>query len=137
MRDLEKDAEKANKSVQEAIDGMLESSDSFIQSRGASNLRSVNRYARLTDQQAQFLSAAPAWRPLVMLRSMDQKIANDAFQAYEPAIPLTVSGLFWGLIGALVGWVLVLLGRIPRMVRKEDPALPVGTDLKAPSITQE
>ncbi|MEL6967353.1 MAG: DUF2937 family protein [Pseudomonadota bacterium] len=137
VRDLEKDASAVNKSRQEAIDGMLESTDTYIKARGESMLRTVNRYERLTDQQIQLMTSAPAWRPLVVFRSMDQKIANDAYGAFEPAVPLTVSGLFWGLIGGFCGWVLVALGRLPRRVRKDDTPQPSGTDIAAPQIIQE
>lgn len=137
VADLDRDAAAVSTSRSAALEGMVASSDPFTRSRGESMKSTVKRYENLANQQAALQTSAPVWRPLVVFQSMDQKIANDAYTEFEPAIPLTVSGVFWGLAGALSAWALLLLGKFPRRLRKTDPSAPTGTDLAAPRIAQE
>ncbi|MEO0545960.1 MAG: DUF2937 family protein [Pseudomonadota bacterium] len=137
VADLDRDAAAVATSRTQALEQMTQSSDPFTKSRGESMTNTVARFESLTQQQADLRISAPVWRPLVVFQSMDTKIASDAYSAYEPAVPLTVSGVFWGLAGAFMGWLLLLMGRLPSKMRKDEPNAPTGTDLKAPQIAQE
>ncbi|MEM1037987.1 MAG: DUF2937 family protein [Pseudomonadota bacterium] len=137
VADLDRDAAAVAISRAQALQQMSQSSDPFTRSRGESMTNTVTRFEALTQQQAQLRVSAPVWRPLVVFQSMDTKITSDAYSAFEPAVPLTVSGVFWGLAGALLGLLMLLMGRLLGKMRKKEPNAPTGTDLKAPQIAQE
>ena len=70
----------------------------------------VARYDSL-DAQLRALNAASDWeRPVLLARNFDRQIAESAYEAYEPAVPVSAAGgafalagfaLFWG-VGAFI-----------------------------------
>ncbi|MEO1397992.1 MAG: DUF2937 family protein [Pseudomonadota bacterium] len=137
VNDLERDAAAVSSSRATALEGMVRSSDPFTKARGESMTKTVARFESLTAQQGQLKTSAPVWRPLVVFKSLDQKIANDAYAEFEPAVPLTVSGLLWGIAGGLMGWLLLVIGGVHRRSRNKQSNPATGTDLNAPPIAQE
>jgi len=82
----------------------------------------------------------PLMRPWIMVENADPKIVSEAWQDFEPAIPLTTPGLIWAIIGALLlggpGWLLASLVGRGRASISSDFQIPkaVRSNLSAPRI---
>lgn len=140
---FDKDAESSNLSREEAIRELRRSNNRFSRDRGTSMASTLERYDGLTSQQNAMERAGPLLRPIQVLRSPDTKIVSDAWEKFEPAVPITPAGMIWGVIGALLGggfagWLGRLFGR-GNGRQKEDWPLPkpVRTNLAAPRIDRE
>jgi hypothetical protein len=57
------------------------------------------RVETLADAQAAILGASPLTRPFVFLRHVDSEIAHATWSIYQPAVPTTVEGLLYALLG--------------------------------------
>lgn len=58
-------------------------------------------------------SASASARPFIFLRELDPEIAMAALRAFEPAVPLSMAGLIYGVAGIVVGWLLYELLKTP------------------------
>ncbi|MEM9810703.1 MAG: DUF2937 family protein [Pseudomonadota bacterium] len=80
----------------------------------------VVRYENL-DGQLRALNAASDWeRPVLLARNFDRQIAESAYDAYEPAVPVSLAGgafalagfaLFWGVGAFIFGLIGSIFGR--------------------------
>lgn len=62
----------------------------------------------------QAISGASATiRPFVFLRELDVDIANATLNLFEPAVPLSLAGVAYGLVGMVAGWLLYELVKMP------------------------
>jgi HAMP domain-containing protein len=69
------------------------------------------------------MSADPLWRPLALLRDMDEAIAKAAFANFQPALPLDMASLISALAGMALGWLVYQLVTAPlRWLRPRRPA---------------
>ena len=57
------------------------------------------RVEHLETAQAAIHGASPLSRPFVFLRHVDTEIANATWSIYQPAVPTTVEGLLYALLG--------------------------------------
>ncbi|HYM32698.1 MAG TPA: DUF2937 family protein [Candidatus Cybelea sp.] len=92
-------------------------------------LRSVNdqaladRIARLGDAVTALETATALTRPLEFIRYLQPDAAWGTVKVFKPAIPATVEGLIYGLIGLLFGVLVANLLRLTfRRRRKSKPA---------------
>ena len=60
------------------------------------------RVAELEVAQQAMLQASPLSRPFVFLHHVDAEIANATWSIYQPAVPTTVEGLLYALLGMAV-----------------------------------
>jgi hypothetical protein len=58
-------------------------------------------------------SASASARPFIFLREFDPEIAMAALRTFEPAVPLSMAGLIYGVAGIVVGWLLYELLKAP------------------------
>jgi len=63
--------------------------------------RRIDELARAYDA---IMSADPLWRPVALLRDMDNAIARAAFANFQPALPLDMASLISALAGMVLGW---------------------------------
>lgn len=71
--------------------------------------RDINRLSFLEDALAR-LRGAPMLQRLMMAPAIaDRQIAARAWQDFAPAVPLTVAGLACAGLGAIFGWILILM----------------------------
>lgn len=110
VADFDRDADSVGQSRAEALDSMLQSTETFPRERGRSMKRTINRHEHLLDTQKALENAEPVSRPVIMLTSPDAKILEGTWMAFEPAVPLNVPGAVWGGFGALLA---SLLARLP------------------------
>ena len=57
--------------------------------------------------------ASASLRPLVFLREFDMDIAAATLRAFEPAVPLSITGLVYALVGIVAGWLFYELIKAP------------------------
>ena len=68
--------------------------------------------AQRTDSALRALSQADTWQQLpLFLRHLDPALARDAGSLFQPALPLTLAGVVYALVGAVAG-ALLLVGAI-------------------------
>ena len=102
VESFDADAKASEMSRSEALTVMSHSKDKLIQDRAVSMRKTLNRFTYLTNQKAQLDKAGALEAPLYVLQYPDQKLLTDAWQDYEPAVPLTSAGAAYGGLGALV-----------------------------------
>ena len=57
--------------------------------------------------------ASASVRPFVFVREFDIDIAMATLRAFEPAVPLSIAGLAYGLTGIVAGWLIYELIKAP------------------------
>ena len=125
IADFDADAARNGLSRQEAMRSYSESAARFFRDRGMSMQSAINRLQRLEIQRENLENLPHLARPLVVLRSPDRRIVSRAWSDFEPAVPVTFSGLAWGALGLIAGGGLAfVLGRLSRRIpgRRKAPA---------------
>lgn len=141
--DFDRDAAASSKSRKEALLGMRQSNDAFSRDRGISMQNTMERYENLRGQRLAMEQSGPLMRPVNVLSNPDAKIIRDTWTIFEPAIPLTLAGLLWGGIGALLlgalGWGVTRIGTRFENPEEHDYVQPraVRSNLSAPPIQYE
>ena len=88
----------------------------FLDKRRADMTRTIARSEKLTADLALLQTAGPFTRAYLAARITDQDIARAALEDYKPALPLTIDGVLFALIGFFVtGGVLSSLIGLCRM----------------------
>ena len=77
----------------------------FIERRRLDMERTFDRHAVLSEDLKLLKDAGPFTRAYNATRFRDGDVANAAWEAYEPAVPLNLTGAIFAGIGFLVGWV--------------------------------
>ena len=126
VADFDKDAAGSAMSRNEALSALVGSSEKFVHERGLSMERTVERFSRLKKQQQSIENANPFLRPLVVMKSPDTQIFLNAWEIFQPAIPLNSAGALYGGSGAFIAWLLArtgIAGVRKRRRRRSDVAL--------------
>jgi hypothetical protein len=109
------DEESAAKGLTEsnAISRLEANVDPLAQERGAAMAELVARYTKLKEAAGAFdnPNTFVKWKTLVT--TFDRRIASRAYEAYQPAVPTTQSGLVAGIIGFIIGGGLTHLFALP------------------------
>ena len=112
VEDFDADAARSNLARDQALDSYGRSAEPFLRDRGVSMTGVVRRYERLAEQKARLELARPVFRPLVVMRRPDDRVARGVWTDFEPAVPLNATGVVWAAIGAFavgaLAWVLAL-----------------------------
>lgn len=107
---------------EEGLERYDASTDQFLAERGMSMRGVVERYERLSEQLAQLRAAPPATRLVEVARYFDTDVGAAALEDFRPALPLTLEGLAYILVGFLGGfavlWVVVALLSAPFRQRR-------------------
>lgn len=88
---------------EEALKRLQANADPLAGKRAVAMRESIAREERLSRQLQSFADAGPMARIGVMMTDYDAGVAHRAWQAFEPAVPLTVEGLVSGAIGFILG----------------------------------
>ncbi len=92
-------AREAGLSLPEYIERTSINADAAVAKLGGVMKASVERVEELSAATAA-LSNASVWeRPFVFVRHADSEIARAAWAAFKPAVPTTVEGLIYALLG--------------------------------------
>jgi hypothetical protein len=102
LAQFEEIARQAGKNVHDLAAQYAASTDPSVVSMGKLVDDTDLRVSALGSAEAA-LREASAWeRPFVFLRHIDWEIARGTSSVYKPAVPTTVEGLLYGLIGVAV-----------------------------------
>ena len=110
IADFDKDAAERGLNREEGLIELGNSSEELPRARSISMRKAIDRYDSLVSQRDAIEASAPLLRPVHVLRYPDPQTLNGAWEIFEPAVPLTKGGFFWGGIGALL---FGLIGRVP------------------------
>lgn len=108
--DFDKNATSALLTREDALNKLQNSSEPFVQDRGNSMGKTIERFAKLEIQQSNMESANAYMQPLHVLQNSDLELVKGAWAIYQPAIPLNEEGAAYGGVGALLAMLLARLG---------------------------
>ncbi|MCB1455301.1 MAG: DUF2937 family protein [Nitratireductor sp.] len=111
VADFDADAGRSSMTRDEALSEMREAETPFVRDRGTSMTSTINRFTVLESQLGAIDNAPDLTRPLLVATAPDMQIAGDAWEAFEPALPLTLAGVIWGGAGFAAGLVAMWLTR--------------------------
>ncbi len=100
------DASSFGLTREEGLQRYRESPDSFLVERGVSMTAVFERYDNLSTQLAQMRAADPVTRLTSLARYFDDEVGRAALDDFEPAVPVTLVGLGYALVGLLIGYAL-------------------------------
>ncbi len=109
VEDFDQDADRSGMSRNKAVEQMIESQEKFPKDRGMSMQRTFTRFDSLTNQKLKMDRAHPVTRPLFILANPDLKVIDGAWEDYRPALPLTLAGVAYGVVGLLCFAIIVRL----------------------------
>ncbi len=101
------DTEAGDQSLtrEQGITRLKENTDPLAQGRGAALDDAVVRANRLSRQRDAFRTAGPLSQYAILLEDFDPGLARRTAGDYQPAAPLTLSGLMAAAVGFVLGWV--------------------------------
>ncbi len=108
------DAAANGQTVATALDIYQASDDAFLRDRGASMDVVLSREAFLARHYQRLTDSRGFGALYEFLRERDNDIARAALGLYQPAVPLTFTGLAHAALGFLLGFALVRLGGVSR-----------------------
>lgn len=111
--DFDADAAREGLNREQALARYETHPDTFIIGRGADMSATIVRYDRLSSHLATLQNAGPVERLSGLAQYYDPEISARAFEAYKPAVPLTVEGFAYAGAGVLGGYGIVGLLGLP------------------------
>jgi len=120
---FEAEAENQSLTFEQAVERLKENADPLARQRAADMEADAARERRLEAAQADMAGAGPLMRLLAMLRDFDPEIAHRAYEAYEPAVPITQEGWIVALAGFVIGWLATHMSLWPVRRRLADRRL--------------
>lgn len=78
--------------------------DPLVRDRAADMRATIERAARLDRQEKAFATAGPISQYAVLIEDYDPRIGSQAYASYQPAVPVTTSGIVAGGAGLFAGW---------------------------------
>lgn len=107
VEDFDRDAAAFGLNREEALQRYAVSPDEFLVDRGLSMRITLQRYdilrASLTDLQ----NAGAIQRAQHLPQYLDSDVGARALANFQPGVPATSEGLVWGLVGAVMGYLVI------------------------------
>lgn len=107
VRDFDSSAAASDLSRAQALAQMQ--GTPFLERRGADMARSIARHDRLRGDLRTLQGQGPFMRAYNAARFTDREIAQAAWHAYQPAIPVTFAGLTFAGVGFVLGAMMLTL----------------------------
>lgn len=125
IADFDATATASNLSRVEALEQMQ--GTDFLTRRRADMERTIDRHGNLSQALTALQNAGPFMRAYQLRHFTDRDIATRAYEAYQPAVPLTLEGGVFAGVGFLggAGLLSALLGLL-RLVFRRRSATPAG-----------
>jgi len=111
LAEFDQDAANSRMTRAQGVEHLRQNPDSLVSMRGVRIQQSEERVTRLETQLKDFQSAGSFARIAVFMKDFDRGIASRAWDAFEPATPLTLEGLvaaFTGFFAGLGLWKMIL-----------------------------
>lgn len=104
----------------QAIARHMVNADELFRKRGIAMEDTIERRDRLAAQQKAMMDDNTFVRLVNFASHADRDLTNATFNAFEPAIPVTVEGGIMAAIGGLFGWLIArILGTPKRMLDRK------------------
>lgn len=108
--DFDTNAKNALLTRDDALNKLQGSSEQFVQDRGNSMAKTIDRFTELETQQINMNAANAYMQPVHVLQNPDMELVKGAWSIYQPAIPLNKESALWGGVGAFFAMLLAQLG---------------------------
>jgi len=95
-------ARQAGRTLQELVAQYATNADPTVVGMGRLMGDTEKRVSALSASEAALRDASVWERPFVFLRHLDGEIANGTAGVFKPAVPTTIEGLLYALIGVVV-----------------------------------
>jgi hypothetical protein len=118
VQNFDQDAARTGLTREAGIERLERSGDTFVVRRGQSMRDTLRRFDTLQAQQKAMQAPDVVTRVGAMVKDYDNMIAKQAMASFKPAIPLSLEGLFFGLIGFLGGAIVAGIVALPMGRRK-------------------
>lgn len=100
-------AEKAGLNQEQALQSFDTSQDMFLTQRGTDMQATFKRYERLKTHLAGIENTGPFEQIVPMIKYIDPQLAQNTYQNYKVAVPITAAGFIYAGAGLLGGYSLV------------------------------
>lgn len=120
---FDEDARSAGLDRASAIQTYGQTGEPFLTRRGLSMEQAITRLTLLKEQSSRIETTEPVLRPARVLTTPDAVIMRGTVRDFEPAVPVTMSGVIYGIVGAILGIAFGLLVVLPFRKRAR-PARP-------------
>lgn len=107
VADFDRSAEAAGLTRYQALDELT--GTAFLNARNADMTRTLTRYEALNADLVQLRAAGPLQRLFLAPARFDTEIGLRTYQDFQPALPVTFSGLSFAALGFLAGSALFAL----------------------------
>lgn len=102
--DFDRAAAEGGLDRQAALERYNASNDDFLAGRGMSMTATFQRYEMLSSTLAQIEGAGPVERLQSLPAFLDTDIGRRTLEAYKPAVPVTMEGIFYAGGGFILGY---------------------------------
>jgi Protein of unknown function (DUF2937) len=103
VQEFDADARRNGLTRAEGLFRLENAPDRFTAERGTAQRRLIQRFDRLEAQKIAMDAPDVTSRVFAMVRSYDGQVGRGAMKDYKPALPLTLEGLFFALLGFVGG----------------------------------
>ena len=110
---FDQDARRNGLSREGGLNQLETSTDAFLAARGASMRSTMQRFEALSGQRQAMTAPDVLTRVGAVVRNYDGGIARAAWRDYKPALPLTLEGLLFALIGFAGGALITAIVVLP------------------------
>ena len=107
VEDFDRDAAAFGLDREAALRRYAVSPDEFLIDRGLSMRVTLERYEVLRTALADLQNAGAIQRAQHLPQYLDSDVGARALANFQPGLPATGEGLTWGLVGAMLGYVLI------------------------------
>ena len=122
VQQFDRDGARSNLDRQGGLKRLEGSSDTFIVARGQAMRATIQRFTLLEAQKQSMNAPDVLTRVGAMVKDYDPLIAQQAKADFRPALPLTLEGLFFALLGFLGGTSIGAIIALPMGRRKLRPS---------------
>jgi Protein of unknown function (DUF2937) len=119
---FEEDSGRSGYEVTGALQLMTKNPEQLVRDQGTRMKENISRLNRLRQQHAAMKDAGTFGRLSAYLANVDGPINARTWDNYKFAVPLSVEGLLFALIGFLIPFVLIELASIPFRGRRYSEA---------------
>lgn len=109
VEDLDRRAERAQMNRFDYIRRFMKNNDQVVQGEGTNLARLLGRQVKFEHAYDALQTSTPVWRAARFAEHFDPDIAIPTFDAYRPAVPLTIEGGAYSDSGFFLGWLVMWL----------------------------
>lgn len=119
---LTKTAALSNLTFKEYTAKFVDSSDPIFSGQGLFMQGLSNRFQMLSTSLQELKEAGPLAKPILFIQNFNSAIAKEAWESFQPSLPLTIEGAIYAAIGlCLGGFLFTLLRKTAGIIFRQKP----------------